>query len=315
MHISVWTATADMILKSHPVAGVGVDESTGSALAPRAADEKGLGKECCSTSNGICVALPSASNGRALPQVAAEQPSSLRPLCASAPCPPNLRGGGKTIDERINTLLHVLDEFQEAGEAASAHPGPPLTTWFSTLLPRHLAPLFDALATCARQSPSNFATPPLCMHVAHTDAALNPAAVKSGIFRTDLSLRAFSRLFYLDQRDVRANRTERWGRFLRAARNGRLLERPNTPPLWQPHKEYHEPMWDKLQSSYADVEHELRVMCGREPPPKPPGQFRGYKILFVAGDGLALMRMNHLLANKCDVFINQTPVVIPIQGA
>ena len=121
MHISVWTATADMILKSHPVAGVGVDESTGSALAPRAANEKGSGKECCSTSNGICVALPSASNGRALPQVAAEQPSSLRPLCASAPCPPNLRGGGKTIDERINTLLHVLDEFQEAGEAASAH--------------------------------------------------------------------------------------------------------------------------------------------------------------------------------------------------
>ena len=46
-----------------------------------------------------------------------------------------------------------------------------MTTWFSTLLPRHLAPLFDALATCARQSPSNFATPPLCMHVAHTDVA------------------------------------------------------------------------------------------------------------------------------------------------
>ena len=75
-------------------------------------------------------------------------------------------------------------------------------------------------------------------------------------------------------------------------------------------------MWDVLQSSYADVEHELRVMSGMEPPPPAaPGPFRSFKIIFVAGDGLALMRLNHLLANKSEIYIDQSPVIIPIQGA
>ena len=38
-------------------------------------------------------------------------------------------------------------------------------------------------------------------------------------------------------------------------------------------------------------------------------------VLFVAGDGLALMRLNHLLKNKPHMYIDSTPVVIPIQGA
>ena len=68
---------------------------------------------------------------------------------------------------------------------------------------------------------------------------------------------------------------------------------------------YHEPMFDVLQSKYADVEHELNVMRN---------EYKSMKILFVAGDGLALMRMNHLLASKPDVYLDQTPFVIPIQG-
>ena len=141
-------------------------------------------------------------------------------------------------------------------------------------------------------------------------------AVRKGIFRDDLSLRSFGRLFYLSRPDITANRTARWRRFLANARNGKLLERPANPPLWQPHKVYYEPMWDVLQSSYADVEHELRVMSGMEPPPPAaPGPFRSFKIIFVAGDGLALMRLNHLLANKSEIYIDQSPVIIPIQGA
>ena len=37
-------------------------------------------------------------------------------------------------------------------------------------------------------------------------------------------------------------------------------------------------------------------------------------VLFVAGDGLALMRMNHLLASKPDIYFDQTPFVVPVQG-
>ena len=64
-------------------------------------------------------------------------------------------------------------------------------------------------------------------------------------------------------------------------------------------------MVGRLQSSYEDVEYELTEMTKLH---------RDKFILFVAGDGLALMRMNHLLAFKAEDYIFSTPVVIPIQG-
>ena len=157
-----------------------------------------------------------------------------------------------------------------------------------------------------------------CASPQHSQLCHKPPhiSVRDGVFRTDVSLLAFGRLFYLDNREIVSNKVARWVRFLRAARNGSLLERPNTPPLWRPHKTYCTPIWDALQSSNADVELELRVMCGLHPPPPAmPGPLRSFKILFVAGDGLALMRLNHLLANKADLYIDMTPLIIPIQGA
>ena len=127
------------------------------------------------------------------------------------------------------------------------------------------------------------------------------------MFRTDVSLRAFARDFYLDNVEVRSNREQRWWVFLRAARNGVLLERPSVTGLWKPHVTYHEPMFDVLQSSYVDVEHELNVM-------RAASVARGDVFLFVAGDGLALMRLNHLLASKPDIYFDQTPFIIPVQG-
>lgn len=105
-----------------------------------------------------------------------------------------------------------------------------------------------------------------------------------------------------------ANKKSRWFRFLKAARDGCLLERPSTPPLWQPHKLYQPQMPDRLQSGYEDVEHELVVMTKY-------ARDHNVGVLFVAGDGLALMRLNHLLKNKPHMYIDSTPVVIPIQGA
>ena len=124
--------------------------------------------------------------------------------------------------------------------------------------------------------------------------------VEKGIFRTNLSLRGFARSFYLDNVEIKTNRESRWRRFLRAARNGVLLERPRVAPLWRPYKVYHEPMFGRLQSSYADVEHELNVMRN---------EYVNESVLFVAGDGLALMRMNHLLASKADFYFDHTPFI------
>ena len=65
-------------------------------------------------------------------------------------------------------------------------------------------------------------------------------------------------------------------------------------------------MFDVLQSSYADVEYELNVMRNA---------YISETILFVAGDGLALMRLNHLLAAKPDLYFDSTPFIVPVQGA
>lgn len=166
------------------------------------------------------------------------------------------------------------------------------------------------------------------MHLLNTDSSCARAdvlAVRQGVFRR-LSMRDFGLLFYSDCPDLKANKRARWVRFLLAARNGRLLDRPVYAPEWAPHKIYHEPVYGALQSSYSDVELELRVMSGRQafcgtPPalytdvdPAYPTEFSSSMIMFVAGDGLALMRLNHLLANKPDIYIDQTPVIIPIQG-
>ena len=152
-----------------------------------------------------------------------------------------------------------------------------MTNWFSVRIPRMLAaPTFDA-----------------------------QAIFKQGIFRSDLSLDSFCRSFYLNHPDITKNQRERWVRFLHAAANGRLLTRPSISPQWQPYKIYHEPMFNRLQSSYEDVEYELTMMTRA---------YRSLPILFVAGDGLALMRLNHLLATYPDKYIDQTPCVIPIQG-
>ena len=116
------------------------------------------------------------------------------------------------------------------------------------------------------------------------------------------------------------NKKARWVKFFDATRNGRLLDRPAYHPEWIPHKVYHSPVYGALQSSYEDVEKELRVMSGKPPADYSdsdvtyPAAFASAKIMFVAGDGLALMRLNHLLANKPDLYIDQTPFIIPVQG-
>ena len=42
--------------------------------------------------------------------------------------------------------------------------------------------------------------------------------------------------------------------------------------------------------------------------------YQNDSVLFIGGDGLALMRMNHFLAANPDVYFDQTPFVIPVQG-
>ena len=70
-----------------------------------------------------------------------------------------------------------------------------MTNWFHTPVPRHVAP-----------------------------PAFNPHLQwLNGSFRKDLSITQFSRLFYLDNADIAANRAQRWMKFMRAVQNGTHL--------------------------------------------------------------------------------------------
>ena len=152
-----------------------------------------------------------------------------------------------------------------------------MTNWFHCSVPRHLAPPgFDA-----------------------------DEIFKRGMFRRDLSLSHFSRSFYLDSVDVAHNRSHRWTKWLNAIRNGTFLQRPPVPPTWKPHKVYEPPIFDRLQSSYEDVEFEIKTMRNALP---------NCRFFFTAGDGLTLMRENHLIAQKPDEYLDSTPVIIPVQG-
>ena len=152
-----------------------------------------------------------------------------------------------------------------------------MTNWFHVSPPRHLAP--------------------------PTFVARDIFA--GGMFRKDLSLTSFSRRFYLDSPDVLANRSARWGRFMHAIQNGRHLTRPAVKPTWKPRKVYERPIFDRLQSSYEDVRFEMNTIRNK---------FPHLKFVFIAGDGLSLMRMNHLLAMEPEMYIHSSPAAIPVQG-
>ena len=153
-----------------------------------------------------------------------------------------------------------------------------MTNWFWSSLPQCLArPTFDAHALASRSS----------------------------FFREDRSIAAFCRGFYLDSPEVAANRSARWTKWLNSIRDGVHLQRPRVRPKWRPHKMYEPPIFDRLQSSYEDVRFELDTMRNK---------LSGYRFLFAAGDGLSLMRMNHLLKMEPDKYFDQSPAIIPVQG-
>ena len=192
-----------------------------------------------------------------------------------------------------------------------------MTNWFSTPIPRFLVcTQFDAKQICENW-PSSFEHTCLaglapqwlaCLQypLSTFPAPHSPQSRRVSSARTSRSPR--SAVYFIPTTLILLpiNQRTRWERFLRAARNGRLLDRPNVLPRWRPHKTYQPPMFGRLQSSYDDVEYEITEItkaCSDQ------------HILFLAGDGLALMRLNHLLALKPDQYIDQTPVVIPVQGS
>ena len=66
-------------------------------------------------------------------------------------------------------------------------------------------------------------------------------------------------------------------------------------------------MWDKLQSSNADVEHEIDVMR------RHPAHLQSV-LMLCGGDGLSEMRMEHAIARDPRKYLFSFPMLLPIRG-
>lgn len=116
----------------------------------------------------------------------------------------------------------------------------------------------------------------------------------------------FTALFEHDNAEVNANKRNRFLTFMHAAADGSIFERPALHAPYVAHIDYvSPPMWNLLQSSYEDVEAELNLMRN---------QRLDKRVLFVGGDGLSIMRINHLLHDHPDLYLDSAPFVIPMQG-
>lgn len=77
-------------------------------------------------------------------------------------------------------------------------------------------------------------------------------------------------------------------------------------PSYVAHLEFASPpIWGATQSSYEDVEMELNIMRAKH---------LDKKIIFVGGDGLSILRINHLLHRQPEYYLDSAPFVIPVQG-
>ena len=75
-----------------------------------------------------------------------------------------------------------------------------------------------------------------------------------GIFRTDLTLTSFLDLFSPVSPDLLQNKRSRWAKYLDAATAGDIwAKEPFESPYPPTYFHYHDPIFDRLQSSYDDV--------------------------------------------------------------
>ena len=127
------------------------------------------------------------------------------------------------------------------------------------------------------------------------------------IFAPGLSMPQFCARFLLHDPALVAYKSDRFRRMMSLNASGRLLARPNVAPTWGPaHLTYHSPpMYGVLQGKYEDVEAELNHMRS---------QHLADLILFVGGDGLSINRVNHLIKDHFELYLDQTPVMIPVAG-
>jgi hypothetical protein len=173
-----------------------------------------------------------------------------------------------------------------------------MTNWASALLPATAAPAGFSLRTMLSGGSGGV------VGVAGGAAGGAPGS----IFRSDRRLPAFLELFAPAEPEILANQRERWRQFLSAASAKTLFDKPAFQSPYPPTRfQWHDPIFDHMQSSYKDVNFELDVI--RKSP-----FHRHADLIFLGGDGLSYMRLIHRLAQDPQKFVMKTPIIIPQLG-
>ena len=130
-----------------------------------------------------------------------------------------------------------------------------------------------------------------------------------GIFRSDIALSDFLDLFSPVNQYILDNKRRRWSEFLDRAVAGTLWSKEVYDSPYPPTKfHWHNPIFDRLQSSYEDVNFELDCMRKSD--------YHKYSdCIQIGGDGLSYMRLIHRLAQDPQQFLHTKPVIIPRLGA
>ena len=129
-----------------------------------------------------------------------------------------------------------------------------------------------------------------------------------GIFRRDLKLDDFLDVFSPIAPDTGTNQRNRWRDYLSKAEAGTIWDKtPFQSPYPQTHFHYHEPIFDRMQSSYEDVNFEVDLM-------RQSNYHRYSDCIFMGGDGLSYMRLIHRLAQDPRRFLQSRPMLIPRFG-
>ena len=195
------------------------------------------------------------------------------------PGPPYETAGGMSAAVFDNFMMKVgYSSFSTEGEAGYQLK---MTNWATAFLP--------ALAVPA-------------------DFSIDTMLGAGGIFRTDLTLDSFLDLFSPMNQELVDNKRHRWVKYMNMAADGKIWSKePFDSPYPPTYFHYHKPIFDKLQSSYEDVQYELdeirrtRFHCFSD-------------CIQLGGDGLSYMRLIHQLSLNSRLYLDTKPIVIPRLG-
>ena len=138
--------------------------------------------------------------------------------------------------------------------------------------------------------------------------SINSIVTRGGLFKSSIDQEGFVDLFSPLHPDLQAFRSSRWLLYMQAAKNKKLDEKPSPavdlPPT---HIHMHVPIWDRLQSSYDDVNAELDTIRRNE-------MHCSSSVIFVGCDGAGYSRLIHRLAQNPQLYFDTTPAIIPQLG-